>query len=112
MHLDAQTFFSLLMNGLASGSMLFIVACGGWSKRRTLYGGDRWRDRQDDLLANTDGGRASPQHDNPLVTQRGPGDIHCGQEPGERDRARPLLRSALYSWCKTSHVTSGAMKTS
>jgi GNAT superfamily N-acetyltransferase len=27
-----------------------IVACGGWSKRKTLYGGDRWRDRQDDML--------------------------------------------------------------
>jgi GNAT superfamily N-acetyltransferase len=26
-----------------------IVACGGWSKRKTLYG-DRWHDRQDDLL--------------------------------------------------------------
>ena len=27
-----------------------IVACGGWSKRKTLYGGDVWKAREDSLL--------------------------------------------------------------
>jgi N-acetylglutamate synthase-like GNAT family acetyltransferase len=27
-----------------------IVGCGGWSKRRTLYGGDQWSQREDSLL--------------------------------------------------------------
>jgi GNAT superfamily N-acetyltransferase len=29
---------------------LTIVACGGWSKRKTLYGGDQFAARQDSLL--------------------------------------------------------------
>jgi GNAT superfamily N-acetyltransferase len=28
----------------------YVLACGGWSKRKTLFGGDRWSARQDDLL--------------------------------------------------------------
>src|SRR5438445_12683002 len=44
-----------------SHKKLVIVACGGWSKRKTLYGGDRWRDRQDDLLrAETDATKIRP----------------------------------------------------
>jgi N-acetylglutamate synthase-like GNAT family acetyltransferase len=27
-----------------------VVACGGWSKRKTLFGGDKWHGREDSLL--------------------------------------------------------------
>jgi GNAT superfamily N-acetyltransferase len=33
-----------------SGTGPAIVACGGWSKRRTLYGGDQYAGREDSLL--------------------------------------------------------------
>jgi GNAT superfamily N-acetyltransferase len=33
----------------SSGAAL-LVGCGGWSKRKTLYGGDQWKDREDSLL--------------------------------------------------------------
>lgn len=32
------------------GSEWTIAGCGGWSKRKTLYGGDRWSAREDTLL--------------------------------------------------------------
>lgn len=33
-----------------SGPEPVIVGCGGWGKRRTLFGGDRWTGREDSLL--------------------------------------------------------------
>jgi len=40
---DDQTYFIVEEDGE-------IVACGGWSKRATLYGGDNFAGRTDDLL--------------------------------------------------------------
>ena len=37
------TYFVVVVHGE-------IVACGGWSKRKTLYGGDVWSGREDTLL--------------------------------------------------------------
>jgi GNAT superfamily N-acetyltransferase len=48
--IDDGTYLLIQTARSDSGKDPVIVACGGWSKRKTLYGGDRWRDRQDALL--------------------------------------------------------------
>jgi GNAT superfamily N-acetyltransferase len=40
----------LVAEVFASNNTPTIVACGGWSKRRTLYGGDQFTAREDSLL--------------------------------------------------------------
>jgi GNAT superfamily N-acetyltransferase len=54
-----QTVFGVDSQLIADGTYLLaeaelglprIAGCGGWSKRRTLYGGDAWTGREDSLL--------------------------------------------------------------
>jgi GNAT superfamily N-acetyltransferase len=46
--IEDGTYFVAETSGEASRPT--IVGCGGWSKRRTLYGGDQFASREDDLL--------------------------------------------------------------
>jgi GNAT superfamily N-acetyltransferase len=42
------TYFAAEAQGANATPLL--VGCGGWSKRKTLYGSDRWTQREDSLL--------------------------------------------------------------
>jgi GNAT superfamily N-acetyltransferase len=44
------TYLVVEFHPAGSQSEPVIIACGGWSKRKTLYGADQWTNRQDDLL--------------------------------------------------------------
>jgi GNAT superfamily N-acetyltransferase len=47
---DAQSLAESREGGKGSVSDWVIAGCGGWSKRKTLYGSDHWTGREDTLL--------------------------------------------------------------
>jgi GNAT superfamily N-acetyltransferase len=53
-----------------------IVGCGGWSRRRTLYGGDQWSGREDSLLdPERDAAKIRAFFVHPEWTRRGIGSL-------------------------------------
>jgi GNAT superfamily N-acetyltransferase len=59
-----------------TANALLIVGCGGWSKRRTLYGGDQWIGREPQLLDPLqDAAKIRAFFVHPLWTRRGIGTL-------------------------------------
>jgi GNAT superfamily N-acetyltransferase len=69
-----------------------IVGCGGWSKRRTLYGGDQWTGREAALL--------DPQHDAAKIRAFF---IHPS-------RARRGIGTMILEACENAAVASGFVR--
>jgi GNAT superfamily N-acetyltransferase len=58
------------------GGQRVIVGCGGWSKRKTLYGGDVWTGREDTLLnPATDAAKIRAFFVHPAWARRGIGGL-------------------------------------
>ena len=72
--IDDGTYFVVDDNGRP-------VACGGWSRRRTLFGGDRYADRSDDRLnSETEPARIRAFFVHPDWARRGVGAV-SGRTP-------------------------------
>ena len=79
-----------------------IVACGGWSKRKTLYGGDRWAKRDDDFLdPRRDAAKIRAFFVHPDWTRRGIGGVVLAACSWRPVNAQPSPRdSLLWKWAR------------
>ncbi len=73
---DGTYFIVEATTGQTSGETGVLVGCGGWSKRKTLYGGDQWTGREPELLdPATDAAKIRAFFVHPNWARRGIGTI-------------------------------------
>lgn len=88
--IDDQTYFVVETDSAKAPTM---VGCGGWGKRKTLYGGDQTAGR-DDSLCNpaTDAARIRAMYTHPAWVRRGVGTLllHLGESAARRAGFRTI----------------------
>lgn len=71
---EAKPSGAMSAGGLGYSSDAVIAGCGGWSKRKTLYGSDHWTGREDALLdPNRDAAKIRAFFIHPRWARRGVG---------------------------------------
>lgn len=78
-----------------------LVGCGGWSKRRTLYGGDQWKAREDSLLdPATDAAKIRAFFIHPAWARRGIGGLIL-------EACESAARAAGFRWLEMGATLTG-----
>lgn len=92
--IDDRSYFVVEQTGRAVP-----LACGGWSRRRTLFGGDQYSDRSDDRLdPATEAARIRAFFVHPDAARRGIGSMllaACEREAREEGFRRTELMATL-----------------
>jgi len=84
-----------------SGAKPVIVGCGGWSKRKTLFGGDHWSGREDTLLDPAkDPAKIRAFFVHPQWARRGVGSLIL-------EACETAVRSAGFKWLEMGATLSG-----
>jgi len=79
-----------------------IAGCGGWSKRKTLYGGDAWSQREDSLLdPNQDAAKIRAFFIHPMWARRGVGTLIL-------DACERAAAAAGFTRCEMGATLTGA----
>jgi|SRR5690348_1419392 len=78
-----------------------LVGCGGWSKRKTLFGGDAWSAREDSLL--------DPRCDAAKIRAFfvHPGWARCGVGTAVLDACENAARAAAFARCEMGATLTG-----
>lgn len=95
-----RTYFVVVGEAVTGGDPV-LIGCGGWSKRKTLFGGDAWNAREDSLLdARLDAAKIRAFFVHPEWARRGVGTMIL-------DACEAAAREAGFRRCEMGATLTG-----